>query len=104
MGAKLIHIDVGVTMGQASVFGCKPTIEILCEGTDGGRIWDDYIQLQLTGKPPAACNCPDCIGIAKIMYESDCGFVKARALYCRQMRLRRRLDSRVRGGDTDGEG
>ena len=88
MPDQLTHLDVGITMSMAHVLGVKPTVDILCGSTDGDRIHDDYICIQIYGTVAAACTCPDCKAIAAIMHYHDCSPERARALYHQQRQRR----------------
>lgn len=72
------HIDVGLSRQSAIVLGGRETVVVLCGAKGGDRIRDDEGLIRAQGDFPAACNCPTCKRIARIMHDYDCGVQEAR--------------------------
>lgn len=73
MAVEITHIDVGMSRQVASVLGERETVVVLCRATDGYRIRDNEGLIRATGDVPAACNCGECLSVARIMHDYDCG-------------------------------
>jgi len=74
----MTHIDVGYSRSMALILGVQPTTLVLCGAKDGKTIRDDRTAIKSSGDFPAACDCPDCQTITRLMYFYDLDPVVAR--------------------------
>ena len=79
----MTHIDVGKTRQEAHVIGGRASVLVLCGATDGDTIHDESWAIRTGGGFPAACDCPECKAISKLMYQFDCDAHAARQMHRR---------------------